>query len=188
MQKEMDESSDEDMDDSEGDSDNEGEEESDGQLNMRFDESTKGKSSFKKTEKGIMGLKFMERAQAKEKEALQSQVNMAVKEIKGQDDYAGSDGEGESSDEGNKKKNIIDSSNKFGVKAMKPSKHTDARETGKELDADKVLKAARIVTGNVESDSSEEDEPMPVIKKEESKKKNTDKAAPTTVEFGDDDL
>jgi len=62
MQKEMDESSDEDMDDSEGDSDDEGEDESDGQLNMRFDESTKGKSSFKKTEKGIMGLKFMERA------------------------------------------------------------------------------------------------------------------------------
>ena len=136
-----------------------------------------------------MGLKFMERAQAKEKEALKSQVNLAVKQIKGEDDYAGSDDEGESSDEvNNSKKNIIDSSNKFGVKTLKPSNRVDARETGKEIDADKVLKAARRVTGNEASESSEEDEPMPVIKKQDAKKAKADKTAPTTVEFGDDDL
>ena len=34
----------------------------------------------------------------------------------------------------------------------------DSRETGKQLDADKVLKAARKVTGNANHSSSEESE------------------------------
>jgi len=42
---------------------------------------------------------------------------LAVKQIKGEDDYAESAGDADSSDEALKKK-FIDSSNKFGVKAL----------------------------------------------------------------------
>ena len=43
-------------------------------IKMKFDEQSKQKQKgdSKKTQKGIMGLKFMERAQEKEKEALKS--------------------------------------------------------------------------------------------------------------------
>ena len=81
---------------------------------------------------------------------------MAVKQIKGEDDYAESAGEADSSDEAPQKK-FIDSTNKFGVKALK-TKMSDARDTGKVLDAEKVMKAARLVTGRPaeESDDSED--------------------------------
>ena len=45
-----------------------------------------------------MALKFMERAQEKEKQALKAEVNLAVKQIKGEDDYAESDDENSSAD------------------------------------------------------------------------------------------
>ena len=61
MQKEVDSSSEE----SENDIENSEEDSDDGQIIMKFDEKSKqrSKNEGKKTEKGIMGLKFMERAQ-----------------------------------------------------------------------------------------------------------------------------
>ena len=110
-----------------------------------------------------MGLKFMERAQQKEKEALKSEVNLAVKQIKGEDDYSADSEDASSNDENTEKKSkFVDASAKFGVKAMKTSSKVDARETGKQLDADKVLKAARRVTSNNAKDESSDmsdDEP-----------------------------
>ena len=107
--------------DDDSDAENSGNESSDGStINMKFDEKTKQlqKKKEQKTAKGIMGLKFMERAQQKEKEALKAQVNLAVKQINGEDDYAGSDGDGDSSDENEK---FLDASKKFGVKALTQS-------------------------------------------------------------------
>jgi hypothetical protein len=66
---------------------------------------------------------------------------LAVKQIKGKDDYAESEDDAVSSDEVPQKK-FIDSSNKFGVKALS-TKISDARDTGKVLDAERVMKAAR---------------------------------------------
>ena len=59
------------------------------------------------------------------------------------------------------------------------------------MDADRVLKAARRVTGAAasEEESSEEDQPIAAIKKQHQKKNSKAGAGgPTTVEFGDDDL
>ena len=71
----------------------------------------------------------------------------------------------------------------------------DARETGKELDADKVLRAARMVTGNANSDSDEDYEskaaPEPVSQaKSVTKAKKSKKAGEISggIEFGEDDL
>ena len=115
---------------------------------------------------------------------------MAVKEIKGQDDYANSDGDDSSAEEGPTK--FLDSSNKFGVKALKAS--TMAGGPDKEMDAEKVLKAARRVTGhaadNSQSSDSEDDEKPKFAKvdlKKDQKKANK-KVNFTTVEFGEDDL
>ena len=118
---------------------------------------------------------------------------MAVKQIKGEDDYAESNDSGDSEDQ--KPRKFIDASSKFGVKALKTKKTV---ETGKELDADHVLRAARNITGNADSDkdSDEESDDMcrPTIKfapkKEvvkESKKKSK-VVVHTAVEFGEDDL
>ena len=87
---------------------------------MKFDEKSRKKEmkDNKKTEKGIMGLKFMERAQQKEKNALKAQVELAVKQINGEDDYAESENDQLSGDEKQQAK-FIDSANKFGVKSMK---------------------------------------------------------------------
>ena len=87
---------------------------------------------------------------------------MAVKEIRGEDDYSDSEEMNDSDDEADNKKQskFVDSANLFGVKAHKSQKIADARETGKTIDSDKVLKAARKVIGgkdNSESDQSEDD-------------------------------
>ena len=88
--------------DDESDSDEENSEDSaddqdeDGErnINMKFDGKSKSKGDKKsETKKGILGLKFMERAEQKEKEALKAQVNLAAKEIRGEDDYVDSDDE-----------------------------------------------------------------------------------------------
>ena len=136
---------------------------------MKFDEKSRKKEmkDDKKTEKGIMGLKFMERAQQKEKNALKAQVELAVKQINGEDDYAESENDQLSGDEKQQAK-FIDSANKFGVKSMKRRDIQDARQTGKELDVDKVMKAARRVTAGKEA-SSDSDNDM--IEFEEKKQK-----------------
>ena len=66
-----DQGSDSDENNSDSDSDEAGGQQ---QIRMRFDKSAKERQmkAQKKTEKGIMGLKFMERAQEKEKEALKA--------------------------------------------------------------------------------------------------------------------
>ena len=156
MQREVDSS---DEASSESENENEDSDDGDGKINMKFDEKAlqRSKKPDEVKQKGIMGLKFMERAQQKEKEALKSQVNLAAKQIRGEDDYNDSDSS-ESNDEEDDGKNFIDaSSNKFGVKSMKAPKRDDARQTGKEIDADKVLKAARRVTGAAESESESSD-------------------------------
>ena len=169
------------------------------QVKMRFDEKTKAAQSKKeaKAQKGILALKFMERAQEKERQALKAEVNLAVKQIKGEDDYAESD---EDSDEEQKPKKFIDASSKFGVKALKTKKAGDARDTGKELDADHVLRAARRVTGNVDSDQDSDVEsdnlcrptikfaPKKVENVTDNKKKSKGGVVHTNVEFGEDDL
>ena len=84
-----------------------------------------------------------------------------------------------------------------------PPKREDARQTGKEIDADKVLKAARRVTGVADSDSESDSSDREMIKKSEPKpstqkskqsvstikhKSDQTKAGPTTVEIGEEDL
>lgn len=64
---------------------------------------------------------------------------MAIKQINGEDDYASSSEE---------KENFIDSKSKFGVKKMKEAAFGEI----KLLDAEKVLKAARRVTGAISED------------------------------------
>ena len=163
---------------------------------MKFDEKSRKKEmkGDKKTEKGIMGLKFMERAQQKEKNALKAQVDLAVKQINGEDDYADSDNDQLSGDEqqqaakgGNK---FIDSANKFGVRSMKHRDIQDARQTGKELDVDKVMRAARKVTAGKEASSDSDNDMIEFEEKkqkpEKSKANKSSKAV--TVQFGDDDL
>jgi len=130
-------------------------------------------------------------------------VNLAVKEIRGHDDFAESEGDGDSSDDDtNKKAGIVDSSKLFGVKSLKPT--IDARDTGKELDAEKVLKAARKVTGgkdDSDSDDSsdgagrhavvekakEQQKPAAATKASKSSTKGASGGA-TMVQFGEADL
>ena len=88
-------------------------------------------------------------------------MNFAVKQIQGEDDYAGSDNDDDaesSNDEDNNNKNFLDASKKFGVKALKTSakKREDARQTGKQIDTEKVLKAARRVTGAAAASSDDD--------------------------------
>lgn len=58
---------------------------------------------------------------------------MAIKQINGEDDYESSQDE----------ENFVDSKAKFGVKKLKVAQQADL----KVLDEEKVLKAARLVTG-----------------------------------------
>ena len=58
-----------------------------------------------------MGLKFMQKADQREKEALKLKANLAVKQIKGEDDY-------QTSDSDHKQDAFVNTSNKFGVKAL----------------------------------------------------------------------
>ena len=187
---EAEENSDSDAEESDGSEVSEG-----GTLHagMKFDDATKGKSKVVKTEHGIMGLKFMERAQQKEKEALKNQVNLAVKEMNNEDDYSGSEDDGDSEGENKptENKKFVDSSNKFGVKSLKPkSKMMSAPAlVGKEMDAEKVLKAARRVTSGTGKDSSDEsEESEEPIFAQPAKAEKKSKAAAKTVSFGDDDL
>jgi hypothetical protein len=115
---------------------------------------------------------------------------LAVKQIKGEDDFAQSEGDADSSDEAPAQKKFIDSSNKFGVKALK-SKTPDARDTGKVIDSEKVMRAARQVTGRTAEESDESDDQptyKPVVQQEQPEKKSQKKVGFTTVEFGDGDL
>lgn len=131
-------------------------------------------------------------------------MNLAVKEIRGHDDFAESEGDGDSSmdEDADKKAGIVDSSKLFGVKALKTAKPTvDARDTGKELDAEKVLKAARKVTGgkddSEDSDDSsdgagrhavtEKPKQQPATKATKSSTKEASSGA-TMVQFGEADL
>ena len=89
---------------------------------------------------------------------------------------------------------FIDSSKKFGVKSMKTAKRDDARQTGKEIDSEKVLKAARRVTGAADSDSESSSDtnavkqPIVASSKPNKKKSEAKAAGFTTVEFGEEDL
>ncbi len=160
IQKMLDQASDKEDEGMEGDASDDDDEESDEgphQIKMRFDSASRDAQAKKqdKSKKGIMALKFMERAQEKEKQALKAEVNLAVKQIKGEDDYAESDDENSSAD-GDKGKTFIDSANKFGVKGLR-TKTTASNPIGKELDAEQVLKAARRVTGNANSSDDDSD-------------------------------
>ena len=81
-----------------------------GDKNQANSKSSKGKKT------GIMGLKFMERAQAKEKEALKAQAKLVMKQIKGTDDYD-SHSEEENQQQ-NKETHFVSGSSKFGVKQI----------------------------------------------------------------------
>ena len=89
---------------------------------------------------------------------------------------------------------FIDSSKKFGVKSMKTAKRDDARQTGKEIDSEKVLKAARRVTGAADSDSESSSDTnsvkQPIVASSKPNKKKSEAKATgfTTVEFGEEDL
>lgn len=77
---------------------------------------------------------------------------------------------------------------------MKPAKRDDARQTGKEIDSEKVLKAARRVTGAADSDSESSSDtnavkqPIVPSSKPNKKKPEAKAAGFTTVEFGEEDL
>ena len=98
---------------------------------MRFDQKSKQKQAKGKEEKqkGIMGLKFMERAQKKEQEALKADVNLAVKQIRGEDDYSGgSDSASDSEEDEQRKPALKNTAKEFGVEALKTKSGTaDAR-------------------------------------------------------------
>ena len=124
-----------------------------------------------------MSLKFMQKAEQRKKEALKVQAEMAIKQINGQDDYQSSDEED----------NFVDAKSKFGVKKLKVGERAD----GKQLDEEKVLKAARLVTGGAESDSSDyefekqlpkKESPKPILKKQAAKESKK----PQTVVFNAD--
>ena len=149
-----------DSEEDEDDSQEESEEEDEDVIKMDFEDGSKpsSKQDNKKTKKGIMGLKFMQLAQEKEKEQLKNQANLLVKQIKGEDDYEEDDDEN-SSDGDKKEEKFISSAAKFGAKPLKQKKVSqDAKPLGQEA----VIKAARAVTGNADSDqssSSEDEEP-----------------------------
>lgn len=88
-----------------------------------------------------MGLKFMQKAEQRKQEALKVQAEMAIKQINGEDDYKSSEEE----------PNFIDTKAKFGVKKLAVAKKPD----GKQIDEEKVLKAARRVTGAAEQSESD---------------------------------
>lgn len=56
-----------------------------------------------------MGLKFMQKAEQRKKEALKVQAEMAIKQINGEDDYVSSSEE---------ESNFIDAKTKFGIKKL----------------------------------------------------------------------
>ena len=73
---------------------------------------------------------------------------------------------------------------------MKRRDIQDARQTGKELDVDKVMKAARRVTAGKE-DSSDSDDDMIKFEEKKQKPEKTKASKNTkavTVHFGEDDL
>jgi U3 small nucleolar RNA-associated protein 14 len=86
-------------------------------LKMDFeDESKPGvKKDTKAQKKGIMGLKFMELAQEKEKAKLKTQADLLVKQINGVDDYQDLEGDSQSDD------GFINTKDKFGIKPIKPA-------------------------------------------------------------------
>lgn len=81
---------------------------------------------------------------------------MAIKQINGEDDYKSSDEE----------PNFIDAKSKFGVKKLAVSK----KAVTKQLDEDKVLKAARRVTGAADQSESEEEATKPARNEEKAPK------------------
>ena len=85
---------------------------------MNFDDAAR-QGRAKKTQdesgRGIMGLKFMQRAEEREKEALKLRADLAIKQIQGQDDYQSSDSEA-------KPAAFVNSSSRFGVKALPEKK------------------------------------------------------------------
>lgn len=61
-----------------------------------------------KKETGIMGLKFMQKAEQRKQEALKLQAEMAIKQINGEDDYVSSEEDDQ----------FVDAKKKFGVKKL----------------------------------------------------------------------
>ena len=100
----------------------------------------------------------MQKGEQREKEALKLKADLAIKQIKGEDDYQSSDSE-------QNEKPLINSSGKFGVKALQQK--SPKQEQFQQLDQDKVIKAARRLAGNQgkeDSDSSSDDDAVPVKK------------------------
>ena len=60
---------------------------------FKFDGKKKQAKREEQQATGIMGLKFMQRGKQREKEALRVKANMAIKQIKGEDDYQTSESE-----------------------------------------------------------------------------------------------
>ena len=101
-----------------GDSDSSAEDPHEAVRTMNFDDAArqgKAKKTQDESGKGIMGLKFMQRAEEREKEALKLKADLAIKQIQGQDDYQSSDSEAEPAA-------FVNSSSKFGVKALPEKK------------------------------------------------------------------
>ena len=142
------------------DDESEKDDEDDEMMQMNFDDEANPKQNQKdktkgKQAKGIMGLKFMQLAQEKEKQALKNQANLLSKQIKGEDDYEESDENAEQSND----ENMISGKDKFGIKPLKEPKKKIIDE--KPLDNDTVIKAARAVTGNMEDDSDSDESDSP---------------------------
>lgn len=101
-----------------GDSDSSAEDPHEAVRTMNFDDAArqgKAKKTQDESGRGIMGLKFMQRAEEREKEALKLKADLAIKQIQGQDDYQSSDSEAEPAA-------FVNSSSKFGVKALPEKK------------------------------------------------------------------
>jgi len=101
-----------------GDSDGSAEDPHKAVRTMNFDDAArqgKAKKTQDESGRGIMGLKFMQRAEEREKEALKLKADLAIKQIQGQDDYQSSDSEAEPAA-------FVNSSSKFGVKALPEKK------------------------------------------------------------------
>jgi len=82
----------------------------DGNIKVNFDEKPQGKQSkLKPQDKGIMGLKFMQRAEQTRKEVAKEQAKMLIDQIKE---------DAEDSQEEEAKKNFVKGADRFGGKAL----------------------------------------------------------------------
>lgn len=86
-----------------------------GNIKVDFSKKGQGKNQNKKEDnKGIMGLKFMQRAEANKKEQLKEQAQMLIEQIREEQEILNSDEE----NNGSQKKGFLKAAAKFGGKAL----------------------------------------------------------------------